>query len=254
MALRLASQEAGIQRVIAAGFPTRIAERDFAYQVRVPKYFVQSTHDEFGPRPELKEFFESLPEPRHLNGLEASDHFFADALDSFEIIVEGDRASQERLNECCPIRRTGKTGSRILRELLSRGHQVKAVVRIRQSWSSQRTHIEQGDLDDAGRDCKYDKGAEAVVSASSADDGGRGTGFGHRAIDCGRAAVVRSSITYCGRRRQVSRSSLACNSSIAILFRKLETDCPRARRGFAETESVCYQLDLSQPLGFLGAR
>jgi uncharacterized protein len=89
VALRLASQEADIQRVIAAGFPTRIAERDFAYQVHVPKYFVQSTHDEFGPRPELQEFFESLPEPKHLEWVEASDHFFADALDSFEAIVEG---------------------------------------------------------------------------------------------------------------------------------------------------------------------
>jgi uncharacterized protein len=89
VALRLASQEAGIQRVIAAGFPTRIAERDFAYQVHVPKYFVQSTHDEFGPRPELQEFFESLPEPKRLDWVEASDHFFADALDSFEAIVEG---------------------------------------------------------------------------------------------------------------------------------------------------------------------
>jgi alpha/beta superfamily hydrolase len=89
VALRLASQEAGIQRVIAAGFPTRIAERDFAYQVRVPKYFVQSTHDEFGPRPELQEFFGSLAEPKRLDWVEASDHFFADALDSFEAIVEG---------------------------------------------------------------------------------------------------------------------------------------------------------------------
>jgi uncharacterized protein len=89
VALRLASQEASIQRVIAAGFPTRIAERDFAYQVQVPKYFVQSTHDEFGPRPELQEFFESLPEPKRLDWVEASDHFFADALDSFEAIVEG---------------------------------------------------------------------------------------------------------------------------------------------------------------------
>jgi uncharacterized protein len=89
VALRLASQEAGIHRVIAAGFPTRIAERDFVYQVRVPKYFVQSTHDEFGPRPELQEFFESLPEPKRLDWVEASDHFFADALDSFEAIVEG---------------------------------------------------------------------------------------------------------------------------------------------------------------------
>jgi uncharacterized protein len=89
VALRLASQEAGIQRVIAAGFPTTIAERDFAYQVRVPKYFVHSTHDEFGPQPQLKEFFESLPEPKRLEWVEASDHFFCDALDAFEAIIKG---------------------------------------------------------------------------------------------------------------------------------------------------------------------
>jgi uncharacterized protein len=87
--LRLASQEAGIRRAIAAGFPTTIAERDFAYQVRVPKYFVHSTHDEFGPQPQLKEFFESLPEPKRLEWVEASDHFFRDALDAFEAIIMG---------------------------------------------------------------------------------------------------------------------------------------------------------------------
>ncbi|HMJ60353.1 MAG TPA: alpha/beta family hydrolase [Bryobacteraceae bacterium] len=89
VALRLTSQEAGIQRAIAAGFPTTIAERDFAYQVRVPKYFVHSTHDEFGPQPELKEFFDSLPEPKRIDWVEASDHFFRDALDAFEAIIEG---------------------------------------------------------------------------------------------------------------------------------------------------------------------
>lgn len=88
VALRLAAQETGIQRVIAAGFPTRVAERDFVRQVRVPKYFVQSTHDEFGPQQELQTFFESLPEPKHLEWVEASDHFFRDALDSFEAIIE----------------------------------------------------------------------------------------------------------------------------------------------------------------------
>jgi uncharacterized protein len=88
VALRLASQEAGVARVIAAGFPTRIAERDFAYQVHVPKYFIHSTHDEFGPGPALQEFFASLPEPKSLRWIEAGDHFFRDALDVFEAAVE----------------------------------------------------------------------------------------------------------------------------------------------------------------------
>ena len=92
VALRLASQEAVITRVIAAGFPTRIAERDFVYQVRIPKYFVHSTHDEFGPQPAFQEFFETLPEPKSLEWEEASDHFFRDALDTCEGAIERDGA------------------------------------------------------------------------------------------------------------------------------------------------------------------
>jgi uncharacterized protein len=61
---------------------------------------------------------------------------------------------------------TGKTGSRILRELLSRGHQVKAVVRTPANLAPAKgLTIAQGDLDDAGEIAKSIKGAEAVVSA-----------------------------------------------------------------------------------------
>lgn len=88
VALRLASQEQMIQRAIAVGFPTRIAERDFVSDVRVPKYFVQSTQDEFGPRADFTRFFDSMPEPKHLDWVEASDHFFKDALDPFEAVIE----------------------------------------------------------------------------------------------------------------------------------------------------------------------
>ena len=88
IALRLASQESAIGRVIAAGFPTRVAERQFVYHVTVPKYFVQSTNDAFGPAADLTEFFQTLPEPKHLDWVPAEDHFFRDALDSFEDVVE----------------------------------------------------------------------------------------------------------------------------------------------------------------------
>ena len=88
VALRLAAQEASIRRVIVAGFPTRIAERSFLIDVRVPKYFVQSTHDQYGPRTDFLPFYESVPEPKHLDWVEASDHFFAGALDQFEAVVQ----------------------------------------------------------------------------------------------------------------------------------------------------------------------
>lgn len=88
IALRLASQENVIGRVIAAGFPTRVAEREFVYHVHVPKFFVQSTNDAFGPADDLSEFFKTLPEPKHLEWIPAADHFFRDALDAFENAIE----------------------------------------------------------------------------------------------------------------------------------------------------------------------
>ncbi len=88
VALRLASSEPSVRRVVAAGFPTRIQERDFVYHVAVPKYFVHSTHDEFGPKPDFEIFFASVLEPKRLNWVEADDHFFRNALDELEQVVE----------------------------------------------------------------------------------------------------------------------------------------------------------------------
>jgi uncharacterized protein len=88
IALRLSGQQTGLRRVIAVGFPTRIAERDYVYDVKIPKYFIQSTNDEFGPRDEFTMFYESVPEPKHLDWVAASDHFFKDALHEFETVVE----------------------------------------------------------------------------------------------------------------------------------------------------------------------
>jgi uncharacterized protein len=88
IALRLASREDGLRRVIAVGFPTTIAEHDYVYRVSIPKYFIHSTHDEFGPREDFAQFYSTVPEPKHLDWVEASDHFFKDALDQFEAVVK----------------------------------------------------------------------------------------------------------------------------------------------------------------------
>ncbi|MBV8811527.1 MAG: alpha/beta hydrolase [Acidobacteriaceae bacterium] len=94
VALRLTSQEPAVRRVIAVGYPTRVAEREFVYRVTVPKYFVQSTQDVFGPRHDLEAFFKTLPEPKHLDWVSASDHFFRDALEAYEEVIE--RIGRER--------------------------------------------------------------------------------------------------------------------------------------------------------------
>ena len=94
VALRLAASEGGVRRVIAAGFPTRMAGRELVNGLAIPKYFVQSTNDEFGPQAELTEFYQTVPEPKQLDWVAAEDHFFRNSLDAFEAVIE--RIGRER--------------------------------------------------------------------------------------------------------------------------------------------------------------
>jgi len=89
IALRLTAQERAIRRVVPVGFPTVIAERAFMNDVQVPKFFIHSTHDNFGPRPEFEKFFATVLEPKQVDWIEAEDHFFKGALDEYEAAVIG---------------------------------------------------------------------------------------------------------------------------------------------------------------------
>lgn len=75
--------------VLAAGFPTKHGGAAYLEHCAVPKAFVQSTHDQYGPRTELEALFARLPEPKRLVWIEAADHFFAGALDALENEVRG---------------------------------------------------------------------------------------------------------------------------------------------------------------------
>ncbi|MGI8958368.1 MAG: alpha/beta hydrolase [Bryobacteraceae bacterium] len=88
MVIRLASEHREIGRLVVVGFPVNSPDREHVYQIRIPKYFVQSTNDEFGPRPEFTAFYESVPEPKRLDWIEAVDHFFKDRLDAYERVIE----------------------------------------------------------------------------------------------------------------------------------------------------------------------
>jgi alpha/beta superfamily hydrolase len=88
IALRLAIDEPGVQRVFAVGFPTTYPNREYVAEVRVPKCFIQSTNDEFGPQPDMTVFYDALPEPKTLEWVAAADHFFRDNLDGFEDVVQ----------------------------------------------------------------------------------------------------------------------------------------------------------------------
>ena len=78
------SNTPGVRRVIAVGFPTVYKDRTFLDNCTVPRIFVQSTHDEFGPVDQLNALVETLPQPKQLIWIEAQDHFFAGALEQLE--------------------------------------------------------------------------------------------------------------------------------------------------------------------------
>jgi len=81
--MRLGCAMSDARFVMAVGYST---QRDNAYLegCLVPKIFVQSTHDEFGPRPELEAVYAKLAEPKELIWVEAEDHFFGGGLEELE--------------------------------------------------------------------------------------------------------------------------------------------------------------------------
>ncbi len=84
IALRLALEYPSARRAVAIGFPTRYGDADRFLDNPVPRVFLQSTNDEFGPRPEFTEFFEKVQGRKSLVWIESRDHFFAGALDELE--------------------------------------------------------------------------------------------------------------------------------------------------------------------------
>jgi alpha/beta superfamily hydrolase len=84
IALRLGCGGIGARRVIAVGFPTMYHDRSYLDGCTIPRIFVQSTQDQYGPVGELQPFVESLPEPKRLVLIDAQDHFFAGGLDRLE--------------------------------------------------------------------------------------------------------------------------------------------------------------------------
>lgn len=88
IALRLSLSQPETARVVAAGLPTSTPDIEALALSTAPKFFIQSTNDQFGPRHELEVFFAKAVEPKRLIWIEAADHFFTGALDELEQAVE----------------------------------------------------------------------------------------------------------------------------------------------------------------------
>ncbi len=82
--MRLGCSAAGAERLIAVGFPTWREDNSYLARCTAPKLFVQSTLDEFGPRPAFEALMETVAEPKSVVFIEAGDHFFLGALDKLE--------------------------------------------------------------------------------------------------------------------------------------------------------------------------
>lgn len=89
--LRLGCSIRGARRLMVVGFPTvRLESAGYLDSCRVPRVFVQSTNDQYGPKAELEKFVARLPDPKKLIWVEAEDHFFAGALEALErAILDG---------------------------------------------------------------------------------------------------------------------------------------------------------------------
>lgn len=86
IALKLCDAEP--RRIIAVGFPTVYPDRDYLASCTVPRTFVQSTNDEFGPIADLEPLVASLPGEARLIAIPAQDHFFAGALEQLEQTIQ----------------------------------------------------------------------------------------------------------------------------------------------------------------------
>ncbi|MEZ5356815.1 MAG: alpha/beta family hydrolase [Bryobacteraceae bacterium] len=85
--LRLGCQAPGARMLVPVGFPSLHTDPLPYLACPVPRVFLHSTHDQFGPRESFQAFFDSLPGEKDLVWIESRDHFFVDALDQLETAV-----------------------------------------------------------------------------------------------------------------------------------------------------------------------
>jgi len=72
------------ERLIAVGFPTTMGKYEYLAHCALPKYFMHSSIDVHGPKPDLEAAFAGFAEPKSLHFIEAGDHFFAGKLPELE--------------------------------------------------------------------------------------------------------------------------------------------------------------------------
>ncbi len=73
--------------LLAVGFSPRLGNFEYLETCPIPKVFIQSTQDQYAPRPEFESAYARIAPPKQLLWIDAPDHFFAGALDALESAV-----------------------------------------------------------------------------------------------------------------------------------------------------------------------
>lgn len=85
IALKLGCEVGHPRRLIALGFPTVYKDRDYlSGPCDIPRYFIQSDNDEFGPLDELRAVLDTLQGPHELIVIPSQDHYFNGAQPQLE--------------------------------------------------------------------------------------------------------------------------------------------------------------------------
>ena len=87
IALKLGARLKDPSRIIAAGYPTVCGDHSFLWSERIPRIFIQSTNDAYGPRHELEALLATIPGTPEAHWIKAKDHFFTGALEQLEETV-----------------------------------------------------------------------------------------------------------------------------------------------------------------------
>ena len=85
--LRVGCADERVNQLVGAGVPTRLLSVQALAQCTKPKLIVQGELDQYGPQEDLLPWFEALPEPKHLEVVAGSDHFFTEHLDALSEAV-----------------------------------------------------------------------------------------------------------------------------------------------------------------------
>lgn len=85
--LRLAAEEGGVERALAAGLPVRLFGFGFLEALRAPLAVIQADADEYGSLGEVEAALRAVRGPTQLFVLENADHVASGRLKSFEALA-----------------------------------------------------------------------------------------------------------------------------------------------------------------------